>query len=377
VIIVEVAPGSPVPLAAARTFNDSPAGTYGQYIPAVPLPTSSGGVFLQSLYGLGGDTANRSNVGIVNLGTTDLDATISVLAPNGTHLGNDIPVHVGAQGASQVNAVNLAAAAGSLAVFDVQINSSAQYVGYASKLDNKTSDPIFIPSTLASQTTQYIDGVGAVPGANNTFFRSDLLLHNAHVSSSTTATVQFIRWGESTPFKTASVPLNARESKLFHDVLNDLFSLSSGVGSLLITSSTPVVAWARTYNDLGSNGAYGQFIPAFGSAELIGAKGAILVGLSENAAFRTNAGFVNRASIGVEIAVSAWSGAAKLAEKTYLVPANQTLSAGRVLLDLRLSGVSNIYLKIVPAATNAIYAWASSIDNRSSDQTFVRPMAVP
>ena len=378
VIIVETAPGSPTPLAAARTFNDLGAnGTYGQYIPAVPLPTGSGGIFLQSLYGLGGDVSNRSNVGIVNLGTSDLDATISVLSPTGAHLGNDVPVHVPAQGAAQVNGVNLAAGAGSLSTFDVQIYSTAQYTGYASKLDNKTSDPIYIPSTLAAQTSQYIDGVGAVAGANNTFFRSDLLLHNAHVSASTTASVQFIRWGESTPFKSATVPLNAGESKLFHDVLNDLFSLSSGVGSLLITSSVPVVAWARTYNDLGANGTYGQFIPAFGTSDLIGQKGAILLGLSDNAAFRTNAGFVNRSSIGVEIAVSAWQGTNKLAEKNYLVPANTTLNAGRIFLDLGLSNVSNVYLKIVPAAFPSIYAWASSIDNRSSDQTYVRPMAVP
>lgn len=379
VAVVEVEPGSQSPIVTSRTFNDSPSGTFGQYIPGVQIPAAGAGrTFLQTIHGLGGDDTSRSNVGILNLSTTDLQATITVLDPAGVRKGNDVYVSVAPQSLAQVGAVNVAADAGTMPVFSAEIYSTGTYAAYASKLDSKTSDPIYIPSTMEGKTAQWIDGVAATIGDGGTFFRSSLVLNNRHVSSSSSVTVSFTPWGTSTPSASQTFNLASRETKFYRDVLNELFGMSGGVGTLSITSTRPVVAWARTYSDQGSSGTFGQFIPGFGSSDLIGSKGAVLLGLSDNAEFRTNGALINRSDSDQAVTVSVWGAdGVKINEKPYTVPANRSLVVLRILNDIGAPGVANVYLKIVPATANAIYAWASSVDNQSTDQTFIRPIALP
>jgi hypothetical protein len=33
-------------------------------------------------------------------------------------------------------------------------------------------------------------------------------------------------------------------------------------------------------------------------------------------------------------------------------------------------------MRIVPNAENAVYVWTSAVDNASTDQTFMRPLAI-
>ncbi|HVT03125.1 MAG TPA: S8 family serine peptidase, partial [Thermoanaerobaculia bacterium] len=153
-IVVEVASGNTTPLVTSRTFNDAGVkGTFGQYIPAISIIGSQGEAFLE---GLGGDPANRSNVGVLNLTSGSIDATITIRDAEGVVRGNPVPVTVPSHGVVQKNAVNSVAGAGSLPVFSARITANGSFFAYASKLDNTTSDPIFIPSTLTPKTAQWI-----------------------------------------------------------------------------------------------------------------------------------------------------------------------------------------------------------------------------
>ena len=381
VIIVEVGPGATTPIVTSRTFNDSPSGTFGQYIPAITLPTTS---TEQSayLYGLGGDTASRSNVGVVNLSSTEeLNASVSVLDAAGTQIGSNVSVTVAPQSFVQVNRLNEAAGAGNLSVFTARIvaaSGSSKFFAYASKLDNKTSDPIFIPSTLPTGSkTLWIDGIGAAPGAGGTFFRSNLVLKNFYYTNMN-VDVSFTKWGDTSPSQTRSISLQGSETKTYTDVVTELFGLSGVAGSLTITSGFRILSWARTFNDQGMAGTFGQFIPAFTSADLIPATGAIFHGISENASFRTNMGFVNRGSAVVNVLVTVWNREGdKLGERTYAVEPGQTVVKTRVVLDLGVSTLSHGYINVNPTPGGAVYAWASSVDNTSTDQTFNRPINLP
>lgn len=375
-IVIEVAGGDPV--VTSRTFNDAgTGGTFGQYIPAIPLAsaTGSGEAFLE---GLGGDVANRSNVGVLNLSGATIDATIAVRDAAGVPRGNPVPVSVPPFGVVQVNGVSTAAGAGPMPVFTAVVSGSGPFFAYASKLDNLTSDPIFIPGTLAPRAAQFVDGVGSLVGANNTLFKSNLCLANRGATESA-VTIDLTPRGAGVPAATKVVTLSAGATTFFDDAVAAIFGFQ-GAASLRLTTGAgaPVVAWARTYSDRGVAGTLGQFIPAFGEDDLIGPGGAILQGLSQNARYRSNAGLINVSAAPVDVRVSVWKGDGSMAgEKIYTVAAGQSVFISQIILDVTGAEATDAYLRIVPATGGAIYAWASFVDNVSTDQTFVRPIKMP
>ena len=70
--------------------------------------------------------------------------------------------------AVQTNKVNEAAEAGDLAVFSAKVMADGMFFAYASKVDNVTSDPIFVPDDLMAMDMQWIDGVAHSTGAGGT-----------------------------------------------------------------------------------------------------------------------------------------------------------------------------------------------------------------
>ena len=377
IIVVEVAQGSPTPIVTSRTYNEpGNAGTFGQYIPAIPI--DSGSTAPVTIEGLGGSAAFRTNLGIVNLSETDITATVSLFDAANVKRGNDVVRTIPARSAIQLNAINNIASAGELPVFTARISADGPLFAYASKLDNVTSDPIFVPSTLTPESSQWIDGVAAITGGGGTVFRSNLVLANRNASPASVQ-VAFTARGETAPSSTQTVQLDSGMTQFYSDVIPQLFNRQDqGTLSITTAGSTPVIAWARTYSDRGAAGTLGQFIPGFSSDELIGSSGAILQGLSENAAVRTNMGLVNTSSSSVSVTVTVWrNDATQVSQKTYNLVGGQAISINRVILDITGGQLSNGYLTIVPSAPGAVYAWASYVDNVSTDQTFVRPILLP
>jgi hypothetical protein len=374
-IVVETAEGSPVPIVTSRTYNDRGVdGSLGQYIAAVMLAEIASAEAI--IEGLSSDDARRSNVGVVNLSTSPIQCNLTVFDESGTKRGNDVVLHVPAYSAVQVNGIANAAEAGSHSLFSVRFSASGPFFAYASKLDNRTSDPIFIPGTLAAHSIQHVDGVGAVTGAGGTIFRSNLIISNRNGVPAEVEIAMTPR-GDTAPTQQASLTVPAGGTVSFEDAVRELYGIE-GAGAIRITtnSSTPVVAWARTYSDLGTNGTLGQFIPGFATGDLIPTTGAILQGLSQNQRYRTNLGLVNVAQMPVEVTISAWSNeGVKAGEKTWNIESGQSVFVGAILREITGSDLTNSYLVITPSAPASIYAWASFVDNISTDQTFVRPVS--
>jgi PKD repeat protein len=379
VIVVEVRPGRPVPIVTSRTYNEPGlfSGTSGQYIPGVRLGSGQGNI--ARIDGLSGNDAFRSNVGVVNLEAREISATITILDSSGGVVGTPIPLRLAAHSATQVNAANRIAGLGDVDLFSAVVDATGAIFVYASKLDNVTSDPSYVPSTLVPRAQQWIDGVGAVPGAGGTFFRSNLSITNRNASPAEVA-IDYVPRGSGVPAATQSITIGAESTRFFQDAVTELFPAVGGAGTFIVRTSaaTPVVAWARTFNDRDLSGTLGQFIPAFGTEDLIGAQGAILQGLSESGGFRTNLGIVNVSTGAAALTAEVWSrDGVKIGEKTYHVGAGQAAFIGRVMLDVTgRQDISDAYLRLKASASNALYAWASYVDNRSTDQTFVRPLPI-
>ncbi|HXA20599.1 MAG TPA: hypothetical protein VN380_26705 [Thermoanaerobaculia bacterium] len=103
VAIVEADDTAAIPIVTARTFNDTSGGTFGQFIQAMPIPSTPTGE--SWIDGLAGDSASRTNVGIVNFGASALTATLSLFNPAGVKIGNDIQATAPAHSSIQIGAI--------------------------------------------------------------------------------------------------------------------------------------------------------------------------------------------------------------------------------------------------------------------------------
>ena len=376
-ILIEGVESSALPIITTRTYNEPGpfSGTFGQYIPAVILQTTGGEAIID---GLGADTAFRTNVGVVNLGDTAITATLTVHDTSGIQRGQMFLMNVPARSAVQVPATSVTGA-GTLAVFSAKVTAVGDFFVYASKADNVTSDPIYVPSTLVPRSRQWIDGVGALPGGGGTFFRSNLAIANRN-GATASVTLIYTPWGSTAPTHSRTISVGAGETVFYKDVVTELFE-ASGAGTLTVTTgeSTPVLAWARTFNDRGLIGTLGQFIPAFGPESLLGSAGAILQGLSQDTGIRTNMGIINVGDADASLTVSVWSkDGVKRGEKIYPVLAGQSRFVGSVMADIvAAADITDGYLRVTPSTPGSLYVWTSYVDLRSTDQTFVTPIAIP
>lgn len=378
-IVIEVPSNLPAPIVTTRTYNQPGqfSGTSGQYIPAVLLEEGDG--TSARIDGLTDNGSFRSNIGVLNLEDIAMNATLRVVNQEGVVLGSPVPITVQPYSMFQVNRITNQAAAGSLDVFSVVVESDREMFVYASKLDNVTSDPTYISSTLPARSLQWIDGVGSLAGAGGTFFRSNLSLTNRNGSAANVTIIYRLRGTGQPSIEPASLTIPAATSIFFEDSVLELFARPGTAGTFEILSDVPLIAWGRTFNDRDLSGTLGQYIPGFGEEDLIPSSGSIIQGLSENSEFRTNVGIVNVSETPGHVVVQVWAKSGQmLGQKSYPVGAKEARFVGRLLTDVVPgSSPADAYLILIPSQPGAFYAWASYVDNRSTDQTFVRPIRIP
>jgi len=343
----------------SRTFTTGANGTYGQSVPDVDPAALASTLYITGIKS-GGDF--RTNIGLVNRAGSPVTAVLTLYNP--------------AIGTSTAQTVTLPANSfqqSSLAsyfpevegqVFDLLsmrvVASTAGVVGaYASVVDNTTQDPIFIQAVApASGGALTIPVVGRAPGANGTFWRSDVTFFNP-ATGRMTMTLRY--GGDST-----SVSVNGGDTVVLADVLS-MFGQSAGSATLGVswTSTNGPVVTSRTYTSVENGGTYGQSIEPL--AQL--ANTMFVTGLRSDATYRANVGFVNGGTESETLTVSALSpSGGELARTTItLAPGAQTQSVITALLP----GVSGNFTLMMQGDGNAeLFAYGSMIDNQSGDPVF-------
>lgn len=144
---VEVAADAEVVM-AARTYNLSNDGTFGQFLPGVSADEAlaDGESGLLGMIARGSDM--RTNVGFVQLGDGACTVELHVLNPDGSRVGGPVWTEVPPWGWIQVNDVTVAAGAGTLARGSVTVEAltpGCAVWGYASVVDSRTGDPFTVP----------------------------------------------------------------------------------------------------------------------------------------------------------------------------------------------------------------------------------------
>ena len=144
----------------SRTYNNQPSGTYGQFVPAIPdsqaITSEQEGRLIQLSHEP--NTANggfRTNLGAVNAGSSQIAVTIDLYAATGGYLGQ-VPLTLRAYEYQQIDKVfeRVTGSAVSDGYAVVRTSTSGgRFFAYASVIDNRTGDPIFIPATATARGT--------------------------------------------------------------------------------------------------------------------------------------------------------------------------------------------------------------------------------
>jgi hypothetical protein len=149
---LRITPTSGRILVSSRTYNNDPAGTYGQYIPALPAATAlasgTAGALIQLSSSSSAASGYRSNVGVLNITASSISLELDLYTGDGELLGT-VPLTLLPYELRQVTDIYRQVT--SLDVADGYVlirllTSDGLYFAYASVIDNRSGDAIFIPA---------------------------------------------------------------------------------------------------------------------------------------------------------------------------------------------------------------------------------------
>jgi len=363
-------------IATSRTYNDQgTAGTYGQFIPAFNLDegiSSSGNAYLFSLKQ---NEKFRTNIGFSEIEGKETQIKISFYDKDGSSIGNSnltIPPY----SIIQKNITEFGISSIDDGFLKFEVLSGGKIIGYLSIVDWKTSDAIFVPhqnpSSQQGENHQLIPVIARAKGGYDANWKTDLYLYN---QSSSNQNINLDFYTSSSKY-TSSISLGNYKLKTIEDLVSENFSQIEGdvSGSLHLNSNDGVMIVSRVYNDQGDAGTYGQYIPGWGSKNLLktGETGFILQ-IASNSDFRTNIGFTEFEGKGAEVKVQIFKGVQeKLGEKNYTIEPYKNLQVNNIFSNMGItSNVDSAYAKITVLSGGSIFAYASVVDNKTGDAIFI------
>ncbi|HEU4522540.1 MAG TPA: PKD domain-containing protein [Thermoanaerobaculia bacterium] len=339
----------------SRTFNDAAGGTYGLAVPDIVTGE------LQTTLFVAGMTTNsqyRTNVGLVNRGTVAMVAALTLYASDGSILATAnavLPANSFRQEAlgtlfPAVDKRDLANMS-----MRVVVGASNALSVYASVVDNLTHDPLYVGGMpQPARDAAIIPVVGRGPGANGTFWSSDVTLFNPTNSAASTVLTYRNRQ--------RVVSLAPFQTVVIGDILGNL-GVDSGIGMLTIDGRAIVTS--RNYTPAPDGGTFGQSIdaaPAFTSSTYV-------TGLHNDGSFRANLGFVNADNEGATVTVTLFTANGAEAGRT------SVQVQGRDMIQTSVAslfpGLTGQFTLRAESSNSAMFAYGSVVDNGSGDPVFI------
>lgn len=371
--------------ASSRTYNFTPTGTFGQFIPAIRYADFVGKAApglaptILSLQQVAQSQAYRANFGFAEASGKPAELVVRVYDTASSLLAT-IPVSLQAGEHKQLNGMLATNGINDLANGRVEVevlNGDGKVTAYVSEVDNKTNDPLLVSAVVKGATTSnryVVPGVAFLTNASANWV-SDLRIFNA--GAATPATLTFYPQGNPSAAVTRDIQLGAGEIEVLDNVLGDLFAQPNGAGGAIAVTTpgfTQLTATARTYNST-ATGTYGQYIPGVTPAESVGANDRALqiLQLEQSSRLRTNVGLSETAgqSARIEVSVIVPDSIATPVVTIDLQP-NEfrqiTLGPGGFGLD----GVYNARVTVkVVSGNGRVTAYGSTIDAITQDPTYV------
>ncbi|HET8773211.1 MAG TPA: PKD domain-containing protein, partial [Thermoanaerobaculia bacterium] len=372
------------PMIWTRTYNQSLAGTFGQFIPAIRIDNAGGGGTVAEgkyyLSGLRHDDRYRTNVGFLNPNAVAITATVTVFDDD--HYA--ISQLTRTLQPFQLDQITLKNAVPNLPTdspfsVEIEVPAGSWLVSYASFIDGKSQDPVFLQAVRDSEVASPDFVTTVIPGVGHTGnWRSDVTIFNPD-SQGLQFTLQYFDGAGTKLAETPGIRIDPRKFIQYSDILKQgvLGNVTDGLGTLKMvnTSLSPntmlqPMSFARTYNDDGANGTFGQGIPAFAAARpnVQPNKPAIIAGVRNvSGQYYTNIGLLNLSDVQVSATVTLLdpvSGSA-VATIPYTLNPNQTIVG-------RFNGWGAITTGTLKVEANGkIWAFCSVIDDRTKDPEYV------
>ena len=382
--------------ASSRTFVTTTAGTLGQFIAAIPFPLFASkqlavipipgqtpppsGPPTLSFQQIAESAKFRTNLGVVEGVGSPVSFRIRVFDDIGTMLKEKAYTLRAGEHRQFNQFVSSEMGISSLTDGRIEIvvdSDEGAISGYASVLDNVTTDPLAVMPVQPAlfQASRYvIPGMAelVLPFSN---FHSDVRIYNGGTSSVTVTPTFFPQGGaavSATPFS-----LGAGQVKAVDNVLPSMFNTTGG-GSIVFTTNVPsnLVTTGRTYSNADGGGTFGQFIPGVSPLEGIGAGDAPLqvLQLEESQNFHSNLGLAELTGNTTKIRITATIPDSKIAASLELdLAPNEFRQLGSILASM-YSGqnVYNARISVqVLSGAGRITAYGSVLDNQSKDPTYV------
>ena len=347
----------------SRTFTSGASGTYGQGVPNVGSANLQTTIFLT---GLESDADYRTNLGLVNRSDSAASALLTLYNGSGAYVASTT-VSVAADNFQQASLASFFPAVTGRSFSALSLRADVSVAGavsvYASVVDNRTQDPIYVQaSAQPSGSRSTIPAIGRAPGANGTFWRSDVRLFNPTSSI----------LGLTLRYQGASMPVTVlpNQTAVLSDVVSQ-FGATSGSGSLDILwngNAGPIVA-SRTYTAAPSGGTYGQSIDATQAFT----SDSYVPGLRSDSSFRSNVGFVNGgdSTIGINATLLSTNGQTLASAFVQLGPHAQTqYSLASLFPTVNVVSLGTVTLQAHTDSGPLLFAYGSIIDNASGDPVF-------
>lgn len=383
-----------------RTYNQTPQGTFGQFIPAILLSgDGSGGAGTEApkyyLAGLRQNDRFRTNVGFVNpnSGAITINGTVYE-AENGIAIGTFTKTLQ----PFTLDQTNVQALLNRTSMpdrpFSIEVEAPAGkwLIAYASYVDNKTGDPTYLQAVRVGELAsadykeEVLPGVGRIGS-----WRSDVAIFNPDTKG---VSLELSYYDQSGSLKkaTGGIVLGSLEMLQLDDLLRTSQVNVSGdsLGSLRIKVETtnnghfPLV-FGRTYFD-SPTGTYGQGIGAVSAkrANVKANKPGLIPAVRSTDAYYTNVGLTNVTDKAATVRVTlldADTGATGLSETYELAPYQSIVRSPVNGVDIikALSPNSqraSFRIEIV-GGTGEVWAYASCIDKRTFDPEYIAAIPTP
>ncbi|HEX7830817.1 MAG TPA: PKD domain-containing protein [Thermoanaerobaculia bacterium] len=384
--VVITAKGQYAPQIWTRTYNQTEAGTFGQFIPAIRIDDAgSGSSFGTGKYFVAGmrhDARYRTNIGFVNPNTSTINVLVKVYNDQGASIGS----FTRTLSSFQLEQFPMTDARGLGAEntliddrpfsLEISVPEGQWLLAYASLIDGGSNDPVYIQAVRESELKSQDFRSIMVPGVGHTGpWRSDATVFNPNGRPINVDLTYYDGTGQKKG-EALNVPIRAGEFLQYDDLIKQgVFGAvpdSVGMMKVAVTSTFSEdlfpFTFARTYNDDGSGKTFGQGIGGFAvpRANVKPGKPALIPAVRDNTKFYTNIGLTNTTNADVTVTVKLLDPAtgAEVKAPTYTLHAYQS-----VVGQYTLEGRDNASLKI--EATGNIWAFASVIDKNTKDPEYV------
>jgi Carboxypeptidase regulatory-like domain len=221
----------------------------------------------------------------------------------------------------------------------------------------------------SSRTTIFVPAAVNVSGFNGTYFQTDVWVSNPSASAITFVVTYLPAGQDNSGRQGVTLSLGPHSQAAIANVLDNLFQ-TAGTGALKLDSDAFFLATSRTYNSAAPAGTFGVGIAGRPLASSV-SRG-IILGLSNNASYRSNVAVMNPQPVPVTVTFQLYR-----ADGTALGQGTKTLApfdwfqASTIFNFLGVGSIEDNAYVTVSSPDGSFFSYASVVDNRSGDGTVI------